>query len=176
MSLRLLLLAASVMALSGSAVAADSGSGSDAAPVSTASQDTDHKIAAWLGDTSDTRQLPAAKSPSDEPIRYPDQGKPDRKIHGEVGAGVGSDGYRSAYGVATIPIGKSSSATIAVSTIHGRVPWVAGAPWSVGPAGAGISADCVCHEAPDGQQVCRVASAASPLDAQLAEGACLGAP
>ncbi len=176
MSLRLLLLAASVATLSGSAAVADSATGSDAPPVSTASQNTDQKIAAWLGDKSDTPQLPAAKNPKDEPLRYPDQGVADRKIHGEFGAGVGSDGYRSAYGVATIPIGKSSSATIAVSTTRGRVPWVAGAPWSVGPAGAGISADCVCHEAPDGQQVCRVARAASPLDAELAEGSCLSPP
>jgi len=173
MSPRLLLLAASVMALSGSALAADTAQ--DSAPVSTASQTTDQKIAAWLGDKSDVT-LPAAAKPPGEPLRYPDQGKQDRQIHGEVGAGVGSDGYRSAYGVVNIPIGQSSSATVAFSTTHGRTPWVAGAPWSVGPAGPGLRADCVCTEAPDGQQVCHVGRAATALDAQLADAACSAAP
>ncbi len=169
MSSRLLLVAASLALLSGPAAAADGAQ--DSAPVSTASQSTDQKIAAWLGDRSDTKPA-RTRNPTDEPLRYPDQGAPDRKIHGEVGAGVGSGGYRSAYGVVNIPIGKSSSATVAISTTHGRVPWVAGAPWAVGPAGVGIRADCVCREAPDGQQICRVGGAASPMDAQLAEGAC----
>ena len=172
MSPRLLLLACCFVALGGAAMAADTAS--DSAPVSTASQSTDKKIAAWIDDKSDSK--PAIQTPPGEPLRYPDQEKPDRKIHGEVGAGVGSDGYRSAYGVVNIPIGQSSSATVAVSTTHGRVPWVAGAPWSVGPAGAGVRADCVCHEAPDGQQVCRVARAASQLDAELADAACSAGP
>ncbi len=39
---------------------------------------------------------------------------PDRKIHGEFGVGIGSDGYREAWGVATAPIGDHATATVAV--------------------------------------------------------------
>ena len=45
---RLLFLAASLAVLAGPALAADTGA--DGAPVSTASQTTDQKIAAWLND------------------------------------------------------------------------------------------------------------------------------
>ena len=174
MSPRLLLLAASVLVLSSAAMAADAPSGADTGPVST-SQSTDQKISAWLRDSAPS--APArTKDKLESPLRDPGDGEPDGKIHGEFGAGIGSGGYRSAYGVATIPIGKSSSATVAISTSRGRVPWVAGAPWAVGAAGPGIRADCVCREAPDGSQMCRVGRAASPMDAQLAESACEGAP
>ena len=92
-----------------------------------------------------------------------------------LGAVVGSNGYRSAYGVATIPIGKSSSATVAISTGSGRGPWpmVAGGPWYAGPAGPGIMSDCVCREAPDGSQLCRPARAESRIDAEMAGAACV---
>lgn len=174
MTLRLLALAASLAVLSGPALAADGAPDSSSGPVSTASQTTDQKISAWIGEKapSTPKTTKPPRDRSDEPLRDPGDGGGDRKIHGEVGAAVGSGGYRSAYGVATIPIGKSSSATIAVSTSRGRVPWVAGAPWAVGPAGEGIRADCVCREAPDGSTICHVARAASPMDAQLAEAAC----
>ncbi len=43
----------------------------------------------------------------------------DRAIHGEVGFGIGTHGYREAYGVATVPLGDSGSATVAVS--DGRI-------------------------------------------------------
>ena len=168
--MRLLFLAASLVILAGPALAADASS--DQAPVSTASQTTDQKIAAWLDDSA-----PAARTPDDgrgEPLPDRPIDKPDRKVHGEFGVGVGTGGYRSAYGVVNIPVGKSSSVTVAASTGHNDYPYVAGGPWAYGPAGYGIGADCVCREAPDGSQQCRVARAASRFDAQMAEGACLG--
>jgi len=171
MSPRLLLLASCLALMAAPALAADASGGSDSAPVSTSSQSTDQKIAAWLDDKSPT-DIPPPRNPKDEPLMYPDQGKPDRQIHGEVGASVGSGGYRSAYGVATIPLGDSSSATVAISSSHGPQPWLAGAPWAVGPAGPGIRADCVCREAPDGSQICHVAGAETRIDAAMAEGAC----
>ncbi len=166
MRMRLLILAAAVAGLAGPALAED-------APVSTASQTTDQKISSWLSDGAPPSSVERSKDPPDDPLRDPADEQGDRKIHGEVGAAVGSGGYRSAYGVATIPIGKSSSATVAVSTSRGRYPWMAGAPWSAAPAGAGIRADCVCREAPDGSEQCRVGRAASRLDADVAESACL---
>ena len=164
-----LLFLASLALLATPALAADTGA--DGAPVSTANQTTDQKIAAWLND-----RAPDAKVPDDgrgEPLPDRPDGRPDRQIHGEVGAGIGSDGYRSAYGVVNIPIGQSSSATVAVSSTHGRTPWVAGAPWSYyGPAGPGVRADCVCREAPDGSNECRVAHADPRFAAQIAGTAC----
>ena len=46
---------------------------------------------------------------------------PDKKIHGEFGVGIGSDGYREAWGVATAPIGDHASATVAVD--DGQFNW-----------------------------------------------------
>ena len=172
MSLPVLVLAATLAALSGPALAADVPA--DAGPISTASQTTDQKIADWLGDKAPGAPAKPARDHSDDPLRDPGDGPGDRKIHGEIGAGIGTGGYRSAYGVANIPIGKTSSATVAVSINHGGYPWVAGAPWAVGPAGEGVRADCVCSEAPDGSEQCHVTRAASRLDADLAEGACSG--
>ena len=170
MTPRLFVLAASLTLLAGPALAGDAPS--DGGPVSTASQTTDQKIAAWLSDAPPTARTKPPKNPSDEPLAYPQDAKPDRQIHGEVGAGIGTGGYRSAYGVVNIPIGKTSSATVAVSTGHNAYPWGAG-PWGYyGAAGYGARADCVCREAPDGSQQCRVAGAASRFDAQMAEAAC----
>lgn len=42
----------------------------------------------------------------------------DGKVHGEVGASIGSGGYRSAYGIATKPIGPNSDLTVGVSSEH----------------------------------------------------------
>lgn len=141
---------------------------SDEAPVSTASQTTDAKISAWLDETG------KAKGADGEDQPRPDAPKTalDRAIHGEVGAGIGSHGYRSAYGVATIPVGQSSSVTVAVATGHGLGPYVADGPWYAGPAGPGIMADCVCRELPDGSEQCRPANAASRFDAEIAQSAC----
>ncbi len=167
---RVLLLAASLALLAGPALAADAAAPGDS-PVSTNSQSTDAKIAAWLDDGSKAQDAGQSDGPGAEGPAAP----PDRQIHGEMGAAIGSNGYRSAYGVATIPIGKSSSATVAISTGSGRGPWpmVAGGPWYAGPAGPGIMSDCVCREAPDGSQLCRPARAESRIDAEMAGAACV---
>jgi hypothetical protein len=122
---RLLLLASGLAMLGGAgALAAD-----ESAPMTTASKSTDQKIADWLKDA------PPADAADDQP--GPDAPPPprDRRIHGEVGAAIGTGGYRSAYGVVQMPVGKSGSATIAVAT--GRNSWRAAGPWLAGPfAGA----------------------------------------
>jgi hypothetical protein len=106
-------LAGGFMVLSGTgALADDSG-----APVATAPTSTDQKIAQWLKDA------PPTEGESDErPVRGRgcQAAAPDRKMHGEVGAAIGSGGYRSAYGVVNMPMGDSSSATVAVATEQGR--------------------------------------------------------
>ena len=43
-----------------------------------------------------------------------DDGSPDRSVHGQVFAGVGTRGYREAGGVACIPLGDKAAATLAV--------------------------------------------------------------
>ena len=52
-------------------------------------------------------------------------GKPDRSVHGEVFAAVGTRGYREAGGVACVPLGDHTAATIAVDAgrIDGRSGW-----------------------------------------------------
>jgi hypothetical protein len=106
-------LAGGFMVLSGTgALADDSG-----APVATAPTSTDQKIAQWLKDA------PPTEGESDErPVRGRgcQAAAPDHKMHGEVGAAIGSGGYRSAYGVVNMPLGDSSSATVAVATEQGR--------------------------------------------------------
>ncbi len=53
-----------------------------------------------------------------------------RKIHGEVGASVGTGGYRSGYVSAVIPVGKTGTVAIAVSDTkfgrHGGPGWGGG--------------------------------------------------
>ena len=120
---RSMLIAAGV-ALAGatSALAAD-----ESAPVATASRTTDQKISDWL---KDAPPLEAADDQSGPEGPAP---PPDRRVHGEFGAAIGTGGYRSAYGVVQIPIGKTGSATIAAAT--GRGGWFAGGPW-LGGSGA----------------------------------------
>jgi len=49
-----------------------------------------------------------------------ESGKPGLGIHGEVGAMVGSNGFRSAYGVAAIPLGDNAGAVVSFeSTQYG---------------------------------------------------------
>jgi hypothetical protein len=67
-----------------------------------------------------------------------DDGTPDgvtaqedpRRIHGEVGASLGTGGYRSAYVMSTIPLGKTATLGIAVSETrfgrHGGSGWGGG--------------------------------------------------
>jgi hypothetical protein len=101
-------IAAGFALICGAATAADE-------PVATASPSTDAKIAAWIKDA------PPADAAQDEsgPEEAPPP-EPDRRIHGEVGAAIGTGGYRSAYGIFNIPIGKSGEATVAIATGRGR--------------------------------------------------------
>jgi hypothetical protein len=109
--------------LAGAAMAAD-----DGAPVATASASADEQIAQWMKDAPPVD----ASGEDDGPRGCPAHAKADRKIHGEVGAAIGSGGYRSAYGVATMPIGDSSSVTVGVATGRGR-----GSGWGGGGFGYG---------------------------------------
>ncbi|WBO24218.1 hypothetical protein [Sphingomonas abietis] len=45
-------------------------------------------------------------------------GGPDRRIHGEVGVMVGSNGARGAYGTAAIPLGDNAGAMVSVESSH----------------------------------------------------------
>jgi hypothetical protein len=124
---RLTLLAGSLSLLAGAAAWA----GDDSAPISTASQSTDAKIAQWIKDAPPDNDAADGGVQADGP-----PAKLDRQIHGEMGAAIGSNGYRNAYGVATIPIGSSSSATIGISTSSGR-GYFGGGRWSAGSGFAG---------------------------------------
>jgi hypothetical protein len=44
-----------------------------------------------------------------------------RTVHGEVGAGFGSNGESNIYGVADIPVGQTGDFVVAVSNVTGRV-------------------------------------------------------
>ena len=48
---------------------------------------------------------------------------PPRQIHGEVGFGVGTGGYRDAYGIVNMPIGKASELDVAVEDTQYSKPW-----------------------------------------------------
>ncbi len=88
-------------------------------PVSTASaSDTDRHIAELLQDpdTASARGRASDRDGQDDA-----DGPPDRAIHGEVGFGVGTHGYREAYGVATMPLGQHGSVTVAVDDSQMRV-------------------------------------------------------
>ncbi len=49
-------------------------------------------------------------------LREPPINGLDRKIHGEMGMEIGSNGSHALYGTATVPLGESSSATISFLT------------------------------------------------------------
>lgn len=71
---------------------------------------TGEQIDAWLNEPVHG-VAPTQDAPPETPVR-------DRAIHGEVGAAIGSNGYRSAYGVATMPLGPNSDVTVAVAGGH----------------------------------------------------------
>jgi hypothetical protein len=48
-------------------------------------------------------------------------GPAPRTIHGEVGASVGTGGYRNVYGVADIPVGQTGDLVVAASSASGQV-------------------------------------------------------
>jgi hypothetical protein len=49
-----------------------------------------------------------------------DPGKPDRKIHGEMGMFVGTGGTRGIFGTAVVPLGDNATATLSFSQGEGR--------------------------------------------------------
>ena len=77
-------------------------SASSAAPAPDA---TGSQIAAWINADGDSSGKSVPGVVSAMPQR-------DRAIHGEVGASIGSGGYRSGYAIANMPIGEHSDVTV----------------------------------------------------------------
>lgn len=135
-----------VVALVAGAVpaSADSAAGAqataDSGPVATAvHDDTQAKIDSWLADS-------ANDSDGQGGIVCPDVARPDGKMHGEVGAAIGTGGYRSVYGVVNIPLGKQGDKgelTLALSQSRGR-GWYGrdgfGGPYAYGAGSYGMGA------------------------------------
>ncbi len=119
-------LSAQAFAASGDAAPATD---SNSAPVASAgSKDVNAQIKDWIDASPEAAPtLEAAEGPS---------GPPDRAIHGEWGVGVGTGGYRSAYGVAVIPLGDRGAAVIAASTDHYN-----GRRWGMNGQSFGLSID-----------------------------------
>lgn len=72
---------------------------------------------------------------------------PDRGIHGEVGFGVGSNGYRDYYASATMPVGKSGQLGVAVEDMQYSKPFKINArrldvSLALGDGGGAAPADC----------------------------------
>jgi len=105
----------------------------DSGPMATAVHDeTQAKIDSWLADS-------AADAREDDLGGCLASPLPDGKMHGEVGASIGTGGYRSVYGVVQIPIGKQAdkgAVTLAYSQSRGR-GWYGreafGGPHAFGP-------------------------------------------
>ena len=55
--------------------------------------------------------------PCGGPLKTP-EGKPDKTVHGQVWAGVGTNGYREIGGVACMPLGDNAAVSIAVDAGH----------------------------------------------------------
>jgi hypothetical protein len=97
----LILALALAAASAGAAHAAD-----DTAPIANPRADeTAAQIDDWIREAS--AEPAAGAATPDRPV--------DRQMHGEVGFGIGTNGYRSAYGIVTMPIGKTGTATVALS-------------------------------------------------------------
>jgi hypothetical protein len=89
-----------------------------AAVAQAAAQD---QVVATAPSTSPPKAQPAAHvasvSDAAEQERIEDDGPlRDNRVHGEVGVGVGTNGYRQIGGVVTAPIGDIGQATIAVDS------------------------------------------------------------
>jgi hypothetical protein len=86
------------------------------APAATADPALDAQIAAYLAASS--RPLPTAPQadvmgPTDGPVR-------DGKVHGEVGVGFGTGGYREGYASMIAPVGETGTVAVAVDKVQGR--------------------------------------------------------
>ena len=102
---------------------------SNTAPVASAgAKDVKAQIQDWIDASAEPPKHDAA---ADGPL-----GPPDHAIHGEWGVGVGSQGYRSAYGVAVIPLGDKGTATVAASTDH-----YSGRRWGMNSQSFGLNID-----------------------------------
>jgi hypothetical protein len=76
-----------------------------------------------------------------------EQPGPDRGVHGEVGFGVGSNGYRDIYGAATMPVGKIGQLGVAVEDTQFGKPYhyeqrSLSVALALGGANDGPPADC----------------------------------
>jgi len=91
--------------LCGPALAAEA---SADAPIASAPADTDAQIAAYLKASPEPLSATGEARPSDAPA-------PDRAMHGEVGVGIGTGGYRHAHATMIAPIGDIGTAAVAVS-------------------------------------------------------------
>jgi len=49
--------------------------------------------------------------------------QPDRRIHGEVGFGIGTGGYRDAFAAVNMPVGQSGRLGVAVEDTQYGKPW-----------------------------------------------------
>jgi hypothetical protein len=78
------------------------------APIASAPADTDAQIAAYLKTSPDPLSATGEAPPLDALA-------PDRAVHGEVGVGIGTGGYRHAHATMIAPIGDIGTAAIAVS-------------------------------------------------------------
>lgn len=79
----------------------------DDAPIANPRADeTAAQIDDWLRERTAEPET-EAPAPAQRPV--------DPRMHGEVGAGIGTNGYRSAYGIVTMPIGKTGTATVGLS-------------------------------------------------------------
>lgn len=105
--MRILLLSLGLLLAGGPALAEEAirTAGAGSAPPSTDATTTAAQIERWIA-TSPATEEDAADG-------LPGGAKEARKIHGEVGLGVGTGGYRSGYVITHIPIGETGSATIA---------------------------------------------------------------
>lgn len=73
--------------------------------------------------------------------------QPDRGVHGEVGFGVGSGGYRDMYAAATMPIGKTGELGVAIEDTQYSRPFKINARrldvnLALGGGNAAAPADC----------------------------------
>lgn len=105
-------------------------------------QPADPQLTRWL------KQAPPVNLGDDYAGGVITQGAPpDRGIHGEVGVGVGTGGYRDVYGMATMPVGKSGQLGVAVEDYQTSRPFKIHARsldvnLALGGPGAGPPADC----------------------------------
>ena len=88
---------------------------------------TPEQIEAVLAEAAAKRASEAKRVPADaQPVSNQDSDdKPAPQVHGEVGFGVGTGGYRETFGTAIYPIGEDGVAAISLDFVdlgHRRFP------------------------------------------------------